>query len=756
MLKTLTAMLPGQPSADESPVIQFHCGLGLGSLLSRLYQEHFSEVTGNEGAMATMKALDVLEHSCLTPAIQNTNGCMLGLGLALSSLCGLGATHSRVHVTSTHAKLMALLEVWEDEEKSGISVQTLCMCLACVTVSACNSNYLSAEVGTLVLRKFQSLSQQYPQVPGIATSAGLLCNGLCASGHAGSSDIMDELFQDWMKGVTSVEITPLDQMAMIHGLAALVSMETSFIHLNTDVMMTSEIQSKQNQTVKTLSQIVTSSDDVGLRSNSSWLIAYLYMRSTVGTQTKANVPSSYTYLPDSSVLRAIVDFLITAGKEGPESFSSGEVDVAMTALVNVSKSALPPVNWTAILSPLLRMKFDSEVQLKCIQLAVNQCKSASSASVLIQSWISTSLFAALHDPSKLCLYSSLHILLQGVPMSKVKPFLESSLVEPFTVATLDNSALCRSVLTGLLQALRLADPPQSATLLLYKCVEKIYYLMPNAIQKWQTPLLSSLSDCLCLLPSEVLDRLTNPSEQGNLLKATYIRCYLFSQGKQPIAWLNPCIDVAMATSRSSTHQTVVWWFASSFHQCTTVQTELTGTIQRMDWLLELLGHIKNIAYKKETVSQEDLPTALKFLLDIFAVAVVTWSARNAHLSLGLVSFQSNVSGSHEEVSNAAAMLSPHRSLNFQDIFSEGENVESFAISGMRSLLPNCLQVLLSKQPWNQHIDKVLDWLIVMLDTQQSVLTETCRHTLKDTLCALRHLTGFRKPSHWTRAFNSDN
>lgn len=45
-IRLLLSRLPG--SKEESPVLQFHAGLGLGMFLARIFEEHFSDVCGSQ------------------------------------------------------------------------------------------------------------------------------------------------------------------------------------------------------------------------------------------------------------------------------------------------------------------------------------------------------------------------------------------------------------------------------------------------------------------------------------------------------------------------------------------------------------------------------------------------------------------------------------------------------------------------------------------------------------------------------------
>ena len=71
------------------------------------------------------------------------------------------------------------------------------------------------------------------------------------------------------------------------------------------------------------------------------------------------VPANYNYLPDTSLLRAGMDLLTEGGKLGPERVSPDSVRVVLSAMIGESDAmpSLPPVNWAAVLAPLLRLPY---------------------------------------------------------------------------------------------------------------------------------------------------------------------------------------------------------------------------------------------------------------------------------------------------------------------------------------------------------------------------------------------------------------
>nr|KAG5694347.1 hypothetical protein BaRGS_035215 [Batillaria attramentaria] len=100
IMRELTQSLPGGAKADESSALAFHTGLGLGMVLGRLFEEHFSDITGKKGMMEMWTSLGALEDCCFNTTQDNRVGCLLGMGMALTGLCSEGKTESRAHVSA--------------------------------------------------------------------------------------------------------------------------------------------------------------------------------------------------------------------------------------------------------------------------------------------------------------------------------------------------------------------------------------------------------------------------------------------------------------------------------------------------------------------------------------------------------------------------------------------------------------------------------------------------------------------------------
>ncbi|KAG7249719.1 hypothetical protein CRUP_035798, partial [Coryphaenoides rupestris] len=146
-----------------------------------------------------------------------------------------------------------------------------------------------------------------------------------------ASDLLPGLLAAWTKILLAEGCPTMQRLAAANGLVALVGSETYLIQLKSESEQSSVQQGRLNE-------IITFSVAIGLQSNSACL--------------------DFAYLPENSILRATADFLIQAGKKGPEVCHPALVKAALASLVSAGGShQYPPVNWSTLLSPLMRLDF---------------------------------------------------------------------------------------------------------------------------------------------------------------------------------------------------------------------------------------------------------------------------------------------------------------------------------------------------------------------------------------------------------------
>jgi len=710
MTELLKQRIPGQTKAGSSAVVQTSCSLGLGLLLSRLYEEHFSDLCGKEGYLLMTTALDALENAALAQELENTEGACLGLGLALSFLCKESVVDSRVHVTNMYHKLMNLL----DEHNADLDqrLQSLCFSVSCVCVNAFHTGLLSADEAAECAGKIQKMSDKHPQASGVSLSFGLLLHGLVSCGHGGVVQLAKQHADVWRSVLENKDVPELQHLAALNGITGLLGSEQGMFLMDSATAV-DVFPSTGGSMVKFLQQMVSSPEDVGLSSNTAWLLGHLFTASTSSAVSKTSVPSNYGYLSEGSVLRLLFDFLIQAGKTGPHLHFSGKVvPVVLESLVSGPQVALPPVNWASVLSPIMRAKFGEETSQLCIKLAVNQAQSSSSVSSFLSSLLAPAVFMGLWDMCKTELLKNLPRLVYVISSSKMKEFYEGTLSEPWRNGT--DCALWTAILEAHFSVLQLKEPPPSVIGWTIAALEHVY----NSCAEGRADhvCLRLLARCLTLITIEKLESIVHDT-QAIATKALVVRCRAVRDGKAPLKWLTPCIDWILTADLSGEKR-------KEFLLCVVgviIDSDYKRkTDEKQHWFLELIGQVKNAVQHS---SESSTPKVLFNCFTLLSMISATWS--NVPLLQGLVLSPTT----EPTVGFTAEYCGWYERLPW--------------------LLPLALSTLLKTEPWAQIAGKVLDWLLSLRDELTVRTNGGQRVLIQDTIISLRETDVFKKTAVWT-------
>uniref|UniRef100_A0A452QZX5 Focadhesin n=1 Tax=Ursus americanus TaxID=9643 RepID=A0A452QZX5_URSAM len=385
---------------------------------------------------------------------------------------------------------------------------------------------------------------------------------------------------------------------------------------------------------------------------------------------------------------SLIRFLSVAG---PESVPPSLLKVVMKPIAAVGESyQYPPVNWAALLSPLMRLNFGEEIQQLCLEIMVTQAQSSQNAAALLGLWVTPPLVHALSLNIKKYLLVSTPLWIKHVSDEQILGFVENVMVAVFKAASpLLHPELCGSALQGLSQAMKLPSPTHHLWSLLSEATGKIFDLLPNKIRRHDLELYVGVARCL----SEMTD--DEASRVSNLEKAAFVRLYLVSQGRFPLMGLMDVLSVAV---QHPGKDTLAWMVLHGLYQARVVSHANTGVLKRMEWLLELMGYIRNIAYQSTSVQNVTLDEvqsrgALDFLLLLFAAAVVTWADHAAPLLLGL----------------SASWLPWHREggpAGSASSFLGRSPVHRVTLQEALTLLPGSMPLLLQKEPWKEQTQKV--------------------------------------------------
>uniref|UniRef100_A0A667XPB0 Focadhesin n=1 Tax=Myripristis murdjan TaxID=586833 RepID=A0A667XPB0_9TELE len=690
VLSTLKAGLPGSASADDSQAVQFHSGLALGMVLSSLHHQRLSK--------HSLGCFSVEFCHCLPQSsfLSLSTGCVLGLGLVLAALCSSGNVEYRVQITQTLDKLLANLQ--DSSGHGRMLLEVLAYSVACVGVSAFSGGLIDASKADEIMNTLRTLTEESQQTPGFSLALGLVVHGLSACGHGKAEDIHPRLLAAWIKILLAEGCPTMQRLAAVNGLVALVGSESYLAQLKSQSELSSQQQSRLNEVIRAITQIITFSGAIGLQSNSACLVGHLHLAHMSTSHSHTAVPQDFSYLSEKSVLRSIVDFITEAGKKGPEFAHPALVKTALAPLASVGASfQYPPINWNAILSPLMRLSFGEDVQHQCIVLAACQTQSSQSASLFLGSWLSPPLVHSLSYRTRGHLYETLGLWMKHVAEDKFQVYVESLGLQQFQEdLRAQRLALCQSLLQGLAQAMALPNPPNNCWTILCSTTEKIFTLLPNQIQ------VQGKSMCICI----------------------------------PLLSLN---DVIAAVLRGWPSHRVGWLLLQTFYQCRLAASPNTGVSKRMEWLLELMGHIRNVAYGAASVTCGDTKLATDFLLQIFAGAVVCWADQSMPLLLGI-----------------RAQWFPWQPGSkppaLQHSLYGGESLTDLTPPLCMLGLSHSLTKLLAKEPWSSQSQKFIDWLLSIAEAPEQNVSSTSISTAKAALLALRSSAEFKKKGVWTRAY----
>uniref|UniRef100_A0A8C3JAK8 Focadhesin n=1 Tax=Calidris pygmaea TaxID=425635 RepID=A0A8C3JAK8_9CHAR len=730
VLNMLTDRLPGRPNADESQPVQIHMGLGLGMFISRLYEEKVSEVPGQQMNLVLMKSLDMLEDCCFDTSLEYNTGCVLGVGLVLSLMSYSSQTESRVHVSASLRKLCTYLDSSEDQSRSVQEV--LAYSVACSCVSAFSVGIIEAAEAEEAMNKLRALVENNQQTHSFALALGAIVHGLSACGHGRAEELSNRLMPAWIKIVLAEY--PFSVLLFLFSPIKFTSYIFLFVwQLKSESIQSSQFQSKLNEVIRTLTQIISFSAQIGLQTNAAALLGRLHMSCLSSTQNRASVPPDFSYLPENSFIRAAIDFAIEGGKKGPESVPAELVKVALAPIALVGEShQYPPVNWASILSPLMRLNFGDEVKHLCLQLAVTQAQSSQNAAMLLGMWVAPPLVYSLSK----YLFTSLPLWMKHVAEDKLQSFTEVFLIQQLEVKNRTKPPeICQCILQGLMQAMKLPSPAQYCWSILCQAVEKIFELLPNELQRGDLDMYIDVAKCISEMADPEIDRVLQIS-QNNIEKATFVKLYLIFQGRLPLVNLNAMIDTVAGYHQK---ENILWMLLHSFYHTRIVNHENTGVLKRVDWLLDLMGHIRSLAYKSTSLQNVDLKECIDFFLWLFAASVVAWADHGAPLLLGL-----------------SADWSPWKHQMILPELPEdriGKHpTDKLAVQETLTLLPSSISLLLAKEPWKEQTQKFIDWLISMMESPKEALSESSTDLLKVTLLALRSLAEFKKKAVWTKAY----
>lgn len=473
MVEALKVRCPGQTKAGSATPMHFYCGLGFGLMLSRLYQEQLSEIIGGDGGNVMVRYLSLLQNIVFEQEELEKDGAIVGYGYAVSSLLSHDSRKdSKVHGLACLEKLFLRCTSFGEEELATVTGQGFFFALAIVTQNAFACGGLGVEEVTKYLELLQQKISKAPQHSDLHHAIGVLCHTLMMSKHQGAATVVDEQLLRWQDILTKRDSNTLLKLGAVKGTMSTVGVEVPMFKIEntTNLIEVQRIKSLLKLLLKTLE---TSHDNL-LCVVTAHLIGQSQLVVCSEGEDNNNLPQSYNYLKNTSVLFAVYNTLLRAATSGPYSECKNDVVLCLlTTLCNLNQCKLPPVNWTLVLSPILRTGYLDDVRFQCICFAVKFADSSSNLALIVSSWLQPNVFLKMESAAQMRIFRSVTQLLPCLTNTKQRALLEELPIKALNCSN-DVEAMLACVLESWLSVLDMQTPLQSTVAYILAAMKSLF------------------------------------------------------------------------------------------------------------------------------------------------------------------------------------------------------------------------------------------------------------------------------------------
>ncbi|XP_071439226.1 focadhesin [Hetaerina americana] len=336
-------------------------------------------------------------------------------------------------------------------------------------------------------------------------------------------------------------------------------------------------------------------------------------------------PSSYSYLPDQSVLKAVTDYLLGTSRGIQEGSITDDSDdalrvayVCLNALGRPYPKQFPPLDWTFLNAySQLGAKYNNS----CLCLAMRQACSSLSARKFSEEKLALIAPRSCPEEEILLLFERLGDICKGIPPNSWRSLIEGCLLvslekekdkdgseEEPEVSLNKLLSLCKN-------ALLKEDIPDvnrsTVALIMEALLEKLDV---------ENPAFTAFVECVGELPTKYVERMSSPSvwwevTSEKLRKGARIRCELASRNDagNPLFWLNEIIDAASSLPGE---------YAFILKTITPTLLKCKAQDVNCQWILQLMGQIMKMI--SEDDSNENQAPA--FLIDVWILCIICMSS----------------------------------------------------------------------------------------------------------------------------------
>ncbi|XP_064474956.1 focadhesin-like [Ornithodoros turicata] len=685
LVPSLLEKLMNQLALESSKPAQLLLGIGLGFFIQATSREGLLESTRESGG--TKGLVKYIVKNLMSSCFDNGDtepkaGDLLCLTLCLSGLSQSRDEEMRNLVLVACAKFCEVLHAMDSRM---CSFEVHCVCTAVLICNAASTLLTMDNVEELLLW-FEKRRQENAQCVGTSVSLGILVCMLQEMNHPKAEILYRSLHSHWISILGSESQPTLSRLAAIKGLCIMSSGGRLLLMVN------AKEQSSERglkEVFDLLLNMMKVSKDTGLLSCTAWLLGELHIVNSGQSQNTSSVPSSYAYLGEQSILWPLTNFVAT-------SIKSGSMDVHLQACIKALKHefprALPPFNWTALLTPLMTAEDAPALPPLVISVALQNSSSSASMCAFLTTCVSEPLLHSLTPECVNMLLSSIPMVAKVVPPANLKPFLKLVTIRG-KASTTDMEAIVK----GMIKVLNIADLPSATTSLVNAAIVEIF---GKAQQLFSACLESGLMSVLCecfLLLSEmcqdgILDSLTN------IPMVIYLHTRLCVKGRRPInATCNP-FKAACSIPQGERLDIL-----KLLLRCLEFDDGENCTQEVIRWFVDCLMMVKETA-------EQTAPNILFLQYQLQLVSLVATALSRLHIQHNLIH--------HHDLPSTLLLL-----------------------------LPKALVSLLSSPKWNGIVQVVFDWLLHLLDKPR---LHDLKPQLLGCICNLRSTEEY-KSSMWVQS-----
>lgn len=285
----------------------------------------------------------------------------------------------------------------------------------------------------------------------------------------------------WAHLLTNKDTSTLLKLGALKG--TFFTFGISDIHYDVEKQVEETAQLKS--CLKQIVRIVETSNDHLVSLTAARLLGQLHLSVTMTNTSSGNLPTSYSYLGEASVLSAVFDiFVHVCTMWSRDIWKSDRLKTCFEAITEIRCDKLPPVNWTLVLSPLLRLFSEDapdSMQLPLFKFAGKFSNSDSNISLWLASWVQTTTFCNLDDRTRVYLFENITTVLPCLSNNKQKMLLEDLTEVAIKTATVKQDML-RCVLIAWVSVTEMPVPIQSTIGYVMEGVKKL----PNMAEVWCT------------------------------------------------------------------------------------------------------------------------------------------------------------------------------------------------------------------------------------------------------------------------------